>query len=861
MQPASLSTGIPSLDRTIERVMLGDNIVWLVSSPEQYDYFVSRFIGHCVAERIRLTYVHFDERIDYSLFPGVVDVEVLDIDPTRGPEGLADLVTEHIRAAQPGAHYLFDNLSVLASEWQEDAFVDFFRLVCPLLFRVEAVACFALVKGRQSNSAVAKVRDTAQIVLDVYEDDARVMLRPIKVWDRYAEHMFDVHVLSAGQFIPLASATGGAAVATAPTEADLLAGYQVRSKDSKSLSIREELIRSIISNRPEYIRIARDFFSVSDIMEVKSRIVGSGTIGGKAAGVLLSNSIIRAACEAEGISDRLSQLRQPESFFIGSGVYFNFLINNSLMQWLDVKYSSPDEMRTSFPALGSEFQKGEFPRAIRYGLRRIVEAFRGSPIIVRSSSLLEDSFNMAFAGKYESVFLGNQGSDEECLERLLAAVKQVYASSLGPDALAYRQRQGLLEFQERMAILIQRVVGGRYGELFFPAVAGVAFSRNPYPWSDRIDASAGLARLVVGLGTRAVNRVEADYPRLVALSHPGLHPDGEYMTSPRYHQRLMDAVDLRSNSLTTVAIRDCVGPDYRSGFYLFSVFEDGFMRAPVSHFRFGPACRLAVTFQNLIDRTDFVDLMRYVLSRVEESYRYPVDIEFALDVGRDDRVSFYLLQCRPLAQRTEFRPPDIPQGLLDDSIVFISRKAVPNGELHDVRYIALIDSRSYNQVPNNEVRSRLARAVGAINHDPRVIAGHFILVGPGRWGSVNLELGVPVTYAEINNVDLLMEMARPRDGYTPEVSYGTHFFQDLVESETFYLPLYPEDPTSGYNEQFLDGAPNVLADLLPAYADVAPYLKLIDVPDAADGRYLHVAMNQRESVGIGYLAPRSHRRG
>jgi hypothetical protein len=249
--------------------------------------------------------------------------------------------------------------------------------------------------------------------------------------------------------------------------------------------------------------------------------------------------------------------------------------------------------------------------------------------------------------------------------------------------------------------------------------------------------------------------------------------------------------------------------------------------------------------------------MRYVLSRVEESYRYPVDIEFALDVADDDRVDFCLLQCRPLTQRTEFQPAEIPQDLPGERVVFVSRKAVPNGELHDIRYIALIDSRSYDAVPDNETRSMLARAVGALNHHPDVVDGQYVLIGPGRWGSVSVELGVPVSYAEINNAALLMEMARPRDGYTPEVSYGTHFFQDLVESEIFYLPLYPEDPTFGYNEQFLSGSPNALVKLLPQHTDLARYLRLIDVPRVTGGLLLHVAMNQQEAVGMGYLAPRS----
>jgi len=854
MRAPPLSTGMASLDGIIEKVMPGDNIVWLVSSPEQYDYFASRYLDRCVRDGRQTVYVHFDVRLNYAdLVPGG-SVDVLDLDPAEGPGACADVLREQIRSHDGDIHYLFDNLSLLCSAWgDEDAFVEFFRAVCPLLFEMEAVAYFALLRGGQSNATVAKIRDTTQVLLEVYERDGMVVLQPVKVWDRYSERMFHPHVLFGGQFIPLESLRSPGSAG--PSEVDLLTGYQTRAGTDASLSIREELIRSTVSDRPEYIRIARNYFTVGDVVEVKRRTVGGGTIGGKAAGMLLSNRILKAVCRAEGRDDWLSQLREPESFFLGSDVYFSFLINNNLMHWPDLKYREPDQMREAFPRLRQEFRAGEFPRAIRERLRGVVRAFRGQPIIVRSSSLLEDSLDMAFAGKYESIFLGNQGAPRECLAQLLDAVKQVYASSLGPDALVYRLRRGLLEFQERMAVLIQKVEGTRYGGLFFPPVAGVAFSRNPYPWSERIDRNAGLVRLVVGLGTRAVDRVEDDYPRLVALSHPGLHPDGDYMSSPRYHQKVFDAIDLASNRLKGLPIRGRVGADYTEGFYIFSLYSDGFLRAPVSRRMSGRDECLVVTFQNLLARSDFVELMRFVLDRVERSCRYPVDIEFTLSVGDGGRVTLCLLQCRPLTQRTEFRPAELPSGLPPEKVLFTARRAVSNGELHNVRYIALIDPRDYDAVADAAGRTRLARAVGAVNQHPRVMEGQFVLIGPGRWGSVNIELGVPVAYADISNARLLIEMARPRDGYTPEVSYGTHFFQDLVESGILYLPLYPEDPTCEYREEFFATARNCLPDLLPDWADVAGALRLIDVPASADGLYLHVAMNQEESLGIGYLGP------
>jgi pyruvate,water dikinase len=856
MRTEALSSGIPSLDNIIQEVMPGDNIVWLVSSPEQYDYFAARFVEHCTREDIGLTYVHFDARIDYSKLPHTVGVEVVPLDPSDGPGPAADALAEQVCARGSGGYYLFDNLSVLSRAWPNDEdLVTFFRSICPLLFELRAVACFALAMGGQSNDAVAKIRDTTQILLEVYEESGRVFLQPVKVWDRYSQTMFQLHVLEGEQFVPVPR--NGTLRRPGPVaETDLLAVSRAAPAAAESPSIREELIRSIVSSRPEYIRIARDYFSVEDLVEIKSRTIGSGAIGGKAAGMLLSNRILRAVCHTQGRDDLRAQVREPDSFFLGADVYFNFLLNNNLMHWLDLKHVDPAEARARFPELRRQFLAGRLPHTIRERLTDVIDAFRASPVIVRSSSLLEDSFNMAFAGKYDSIFLGNQGPDEECLQHLANAVKLVYASSLSADALSYRKRQGLLEFQERMAALIQQVEGFPHAGLHFPPVAGVAFSRNPYPWSERIDARAGLVRLVLGLGTRAVNRVEADYPRLIALSHPGIHPDGDYATSLQYHQRHMDAIELDSNELRTFFIRDLDLGTHPRAFFVFSVFRDGFVRPPMSR-RLSPADgTLTVTFANLLEKTNFVELMRYVLSSIETSYRYPVDIEFTLDVDEQDRAILCLLQCRPLTQRTEFRPAHIPADVPQDRVLFVARKAVPNGELHNLRYIVLIDSRSYDAIATNAGRARLARAVGAVNNQPDVADAGFALIGPGRWGSVAIELGVPVTYAEINNASLLMEMARPRDGYTPEVSYGTHFFQDLVESGIFYLPVYPEDPTAHYNEAFFEAAENSLTRLVPDCADVAPYLKLIDVPACTGGCFLHVAMNQEESLGMGYVAPR-----
>lgn len=167
---------------------------------------------------------------------------------------------------------------------------------------------------------------------------------------------------------------------------------------------------------------------------------------------------------------------------------------------------------------------GYFPEEIMEHFQQIIEYFGSSPIIVRSSSLLEDGFGNAFAGKYESVFLSNQGTPEKRCERFVEAVKTIYASTMNEDALVYRKQRGLDKLDEQMALLVQRVSGTYHQQYFFPDLAGVGVSYNTYIWNKDMDPEAGMLRLVFGLGTRAVNRVEGDYPRMVALDDPLKRP-------------------------------------------------------------------------------------------------------------------------------------------------------------------------------------------------------------------------------------------------------------------------------------------------------------------------------------------------
>ncbi|NLG27653.1 MAG: phosphoenolpyruvate synthase, partial [Chloroflexi bacterium] len=477
-----------------------------------------------------------------------------------------------------------------------------------------------------------------------------------------------------------------------------------------------------------------------------------------------------------------------------------------------------------------------------------------TPIIVRSSSLFEDGFGHAFAGKYRSEFCANQGDSEARLAAFQQAVKRVYASALSPDALAYRRKQGLLDSDEQMAILVQRVSGQRYRDWFFPPLAGVAFSRNLYPWADRIDPLQGMVRLVFGLGTRAVDRVE-DYPRMIALSHPELRPQvGDEVR--RYAQQRIDLIDLRANAYRSATLSEVLdGRDYPDlGLYV-SQFTDGYLYDGVSSLWEGSFRErsLVLTHNRLLRSTDLVPALREMLRTLEGAYGGPIDTEFTARVAPDGRVRLNLLQCRPMSL-PGWTPQALPQALPPERVLFRAKRMAGGGVVRGIRYIVYIDPADYATLGGASVlRAHMGRLVGRLNAHPAFAQGPVMMMGPGRWGSSNPDLGVNVTYADIDHAAVLVEIAREERGYLPEVSYGTHFFQDLVEDEMIYLPLYPDDPTVAFQERFFSSARNALVDLLPEAAAYAAVVKVIDVAVTTGGPLVRVAADPGARQAVCYI--------
>lgn len=625
------------------------------------------------------------------------------------------------------------------------------------------------------------------------------------------------------------------------------------------------LIKTMLSDQLEFIGIAKEIFTVKDLKEIRRRLIGRGKIGGKAAGLLLAQKILQKldGGEDDVHLDLAEHVQIPDSYFIGADVFYDFLLLNGFTHYMNQKYRRAEEIEADYPKLRAAYMESQFPSEIVEGLRRMLQDVGNAPLIVRSSSLLEVHFGAALAGKYESVFCPNQGSLAENLTALLKAVAQVYASTLSPDALLYRRQMGLVDYDERMAVLIQKLQGTRYHNYLFPMIAGVGYSHNPFRWNPKIRREDGFLRLVAGFGTRAVERVANDYPRIVALSHPQLRPTLGYNEIRKYSQHYIDVFDMNDNTFKTLPVSEVIGSDYPALRYIASLDKGEYISPIFARVSPKDAQHLVLTFDQLVQDGNFIDLMRTILAKLEYYHVWPVDIEFAVEIEHGDNHPDYkvkLLQCRPQVSSKQRQAVEIPDDIPEADIVLQTRDLVPHGVVSGIRHIVYVDPRSYKQAPSYAVKMEIARIIGRLNQ--RLADDTFILIGPGRWGSSDVDLGVRVTYSDIYNAKMLIEVSRGDGSTGAEPSYGTHFFQDLVEASIYPLPIVLGNKGATLNVDFLCNAPNALARYLPDDAEYSDYIRLIEVPIASQGRVLNVIMNDEQERAVGYLTspPEKERR-
>ncbi|HOE12946.1 MAG TPA: PEP/pyruvate-binding domain-containing protein [bacterium] len=867
MMNAQLSTGLPGLDRVIRGIIPGDNVVWRVDSIDDYLAFVKPYCSSAIRLERKLVYFRFAKHD--PLLTGDSGADIYTIDPQSGFESFITEIHQRIKQAGLGAFFVFDCLSDLAVDWYSDQMLgNFFMLTCPYLYDLETIAYFGLLRNYHSYHAVSAIAETAQVFLDVYRHQGNIYVRPMKVQQRNSPMMFMFHIWENSTFRPVADSSTIAEILNSSPWSGVESASprmniwnrifrqaeDIRQKTAEEKEYSAEtqevfhrLLRMIVSRDERMFRLAKKYFTLKDLLDIGKRMIGTGLVGGKSVGMLLARAILRQA------SDRWRDLLEVhDSVFIGSDVFYTFLVQNGCW-WKRPEKRDIHTMLSVAEIARQRILMGTFPDHIIKQFADMLDYFGQSPIIVRSSSLLEDNFGNSFAGKYESVFCANQGSRHKRLEDFMFAVRTIYASTMSEKAIRYRAGRGLLDSEEQMALLVQRVSGSLYGSLFYPQIAGTGFSFNPYVWSERIDPEAGVLRLVFGLGTRAVDRSDDDYTRVVALNAPERRPEGSPEAARQYAQRKVDVLDLEANQLVSRSFMQVAEHGEGLPIDLFASDRSGPVRADNSGISRNPS-DWSLTFEKLLSRSDFPKNMREMLATLREAYDYPVDIEFTANFENEHTYRINLVQCRPFQVKGTGVIVPFPENIDEKNLILETKGPVIGHSRSDtVDRLIYVTPSIYGQMPLND-RYSVARLIGRLTHiEPPNSQRNVMLLGPGRWGTTTPSLGVPVSFAEINTVSFLCEIVAMREDLVPDVSLGTHFFSELIEMNMLYLALYPDQENNYLKRSFFEESPNKLIELLPNVEKWAEVVRVIDMTDAAPGRVLRLNANTLKQEAVCYL--------
>ncbi len=568
----------------------------------------------------------------------------------------------------------------------------------------------------------------------------------------------------------------------ARTELDLAAKLRPRKvSDFGSLEeLREAVTQAIAEYRQERNRgEVVDFDRATFDSSASFYRIGGGSLGGKARGLAFINRLLsqyNIDRHFPGVS-----ISVPISVVVGTEIFDRFIEDNELGDFA-IECDRNEE-------IALRFQKASLPPEVREDLAVFLDKAT-YPLAVRSSSLLEDSQYQPFAGVYQTFMLPNNHPDKGVrLEQLLAAVKRVYASTFSDHAKTFLDATQYRLEEEKMAVIIQKVVGSAHGDRFYPDFAGVARSHNFYP-SAPAKGKDGIVAVALGLG-----RTVVDGGRAVRFC-------------PKYPQHLLQlstVESIRNSSQTefyAIALdrndsRDCCVELGKWG--LEAAERDGTLLpiastySPENDAVYDGTSRRGirlVTFAHVLKHGYFplATILQVLMKITEQGTRSPVELEFAVDLdkGRVGHHDFGFLQLRPLALTRELDEVDLGE-IEDRRLACRSGNVLGHGQLSDIKDVVVVD---YEQFERRESR-HTAEAVGRLNAKLRAEGRPYLLIGVGRWGSSEPFLGIPVTWDQIAGARVIVEAGFRDLRVTP--SQGTHFFQNLVSHNVGYFTVNPED--------------------------------------------------------------------
>ncbi|MDR0422330.1 MAG: phosphoenolpyruvate synthase [Proteiniphilum sp.] len=522
--------------------------------------------------------------------------------------------------------------------------------------------------------------------------------------------------------------------------------------------------------------------------------IGEGSLGGKGRGLAFIGYMVKTHLELN--SSHNFPVTTPRTVVLCSDIFDEFMDANNLYP---VALSERnDEM------ILRHFLAAKLPKRLSSDFLVFLEAIE-SPVAIRSSSLLEDSQYQPFAGIY-ATYMIPYVSDRYAMVRLLNnAVKAVYASVFYKDSKAYMSATQNLIDQEKMAIVLQEAVGSQYGNLFYPAISGVARSINYYPVGDE-KPEDGVVNMAFGLG------------KYIMDGNPGLR------FSPRHAANILQlsSLDLAlSDTQTTFHALDLnsVTKDFTidDGFNLLKLRlreaeKDGPLRYAASTYDprdqiiregFYEGGRKIISFANILQHGMFplAEVLEKLLKAGQKEMGRPVEIEFAADIKDQHHATFYVLQIRPIVDSQEAVHEDL-EKLDPATAVLFSRNALGNGMSNDVYDVVYVKTATFNASKNGVI----AREIESLNNRFAAAGNNYVLTGPGRWGSSDPWLGIPVKWPHISQARVIVETAM--ENYRIEPSQGTHFFQNLTSFGTGYFTVNPFAENDGFfDEEFLNEQP------------------------------------------------------
>ncbi len=833
------STGIQALDDLVYGLRPGDNVVWKVDSVADYAAMVQPFWRATLRSGRKVVYFRYAQH--ERIVPSHAEVQQVDIDPAFGFEHFITQVHQVIAASEEDCHYVFDMFTDLVRDWFSERMVgNFFLLTCPYIRAIGALGYFGVLRNYHAYYAVEPIDETAQVLVDLYRYGGQLYLHPLKVAQRHSPTMYLLHRWDGDALIPIKdSATTAAVTRSSPwpglqsasyrmigmwdrrfmrAEELLAAHRQGEASDEAIVENFDKLASQLLSRDARVIALLRRYMTLADIVDVWKHVVGSGRIGGKSVGMLLARAILR---QADAKWNDL--LEQHDSFYVASDVFYSFLVQNDCW-WIRQKQKNPATLLDGIEEARARIFKGTFPSYLVNRFSDMLDYFGQSPIVVRSSSLLEDAFGNAFAGKYESVFCPNQGTRQQRLDEFMYAVRAVYASSLSEQALVYRAKRGVLEGDEQMALLVQRVSGMQYGTVFYPQLSGVGLSVNPFVWASDIEPEAGVLRLVFGLGTRAVERTDDDYTRIVALNAPFRRPEGAPEDIRKYSQKRVDYLDLTRNSMVASYFKEIAG---RSPGLPAEVFASKEVIVDRDGRRMdGP---VGIELDQVLERYPIARDMRELMRSLRDVYGCPVEIEFTINLAESGGYHINLLQCRPFQIREQDGHVEIPESPRPEDVVMRACGAIlGTSRTMCIDRIIYVVPSAYSKL-STRARFSIARLIGKVTRlKGERGAEALMLVGPGRFGTTIAELGVPVTFAEIGSVRVLCELDTMHEWLNPDLSLGTHFFHELAETDMLYIGYAHSRDGNLFNQAYFDQAQNRLTELLPEETKWSDTLRVID---------------------------------